>query len=127
MNKSLNEYFTDFADKVSAAMGTPANIGFWIFAVVLWIYLFATGIFTANTNILPAWFTSNAFNFPLNTVTTLAELYIGFLIAAAANRVEKRNWELHQHMMNLIERIEKLEEEEVAEIHKLTLPKKKRK
>ena len=42
---------------------------------------------------LPAWFTSQAFNFPLNLVTTVAELFIGFLVAAASNRSE-RNLEM---------------------------------
>ena len=81
--------FTRLADKVSFGMGTPQNIAFWIVAVIVWIGLFAVGIMSANTSVLPGWFTSNAFNFPLNTVTTLAELYIGFLVAAAANRSER--------------------------------------
>jgi hypothetical protein len=38
---------------------------------------------------LPAWFTSQGFNFPLNLVTTVAELFIGFLVAAASNRSER--------------------------------------
>ena len=44
-------------------------------------------------NFLPGWFTGTAFNFPLNLFTTVAELFIGFLVAAAANRSE-RNLEL---------------------------------
>ena len=38
---------------------------------------------------LPAWFTSQGFNFPLNLVTTVAELFIGFLVGAASNRSER--------------------------------------
>lgn len=86
--------FVRLADAVSFGMGTPANIAAWILAVMVWIALFATGALTERTNLLPAWFTSNAFNFPLNTVTTLAELYIGFLVAAAANRNERANREM---------------------------------
>ena len=37
---------------------------------------------------LPAWFTSTGYNFPLNLITTVAELFIGFLVAAAANCAE---------------------------------------
>ena len=35
------------------------------------------------------WFTSTGFNFPLNLVTTVAELYIGFLVGASSNRSER--------------------------------------
>jgi hypothetical protein len=38
---------------------------------------------------MPAWFTSTGYNFPLNLVTTVAELYIGFLVGAASNRSER--------------------------------------
>lgn len=86
MLHKLNEKFVDLADFVSYAMGTPLNILFWITAVVVWISL---GPQIAKHNFMPEWFTSNAFNFPLNTVTTLAELYIGFLVAAASNRSER--------------------------------------
>lgn len=101
--KRLNEIFTNFADWVSSAMGTPQNILFWLVAVLAWFVVFAVNPGLQNSNFLPAWFTSQAFNFPLNSITTLAELYIGFLVAAAANRVERHN-DL------LLEKIEKQEE-----------------
>ncbi|HET7467259.1 MAG TPA: hypothetical protein VFL29_11375 [Candidatus Dormibacteraeota bacterium] len=78
--------FQKLADTVSYAMGTPANIVFWLLAVGTWI---ALGPFIAGHNFLPAWFTSQSFNFPLNTVTTIAELYIGFLVGASTNRSER--------------------------------------
>ena len=78
--------FQRLADKVSYGMGTPANIIVWILLVGGWI---ALGPYFANHNFLPAWFTSNGFNFPLNTVTTIAELYIGFLVGASSNRSER--------------------------------------
>lgn len=106
--KTLNDRFVDFADKVSSAMGTPANIGFWIAAVLVWIAIFWVNPSLQNSSFLPSWFTSQAFNFPLNTVTTLAELYIGFLIAAAANRVERRNREMQAHMAELLEAVHDL-------------------
>ena len=67
-------------------MGTPTNIIIWLLAVGTWI---AFGPYIAGHNFLPAWFTSNSFNFPLNTVTTIAELYIGFLVGASSNRSER--------------------------------------
>jgi low affinity Fe/Cu permease len=82
--------FQRLADKVSYGMGTPTNIVIWIIAVGAWI---ALGPVVAQHNFMPAWFTSNSFNFPLNTVTTIAELYIGFLVGASANRSE-RNLEM---------------------------------
>jgi low affinity Fe/Cu permease len=85
--------FDRLADYVSAAMGRPANIMVWLVLVAGWTGLFAAHIVSANANFLPAWFTGTAFNFPLNLVTTVAELFIGFLVAAAANRSE-RNLEL---------------------------------
>jgi low affinity Fe/Cu permease len=85
--------FNRIADYVSAAMGRPANIMIWLVLVVGWTSLFAAHIVSANANFLPGWFTGTAFNFPLNLVTTVAELFIGFLVAAAANRSE-RNLEL---------------------------------
>ena len=85
--------FDRTADYVSAAMGRPTNIMIWLVLVGGWTFLFAAHIVSANANFLPGWFTGTAFNFPLNLVTTVAELFIGFLVAAAANRSE-RNLEL---------------------------------
>lgn len=90
----LNERFTDIADWVSSAMGTPLNIILWFLAVVAWFLLFAFNPGLQNSNFMPTWFTSLPFNLPLNLITTLAELFIGFLVAAAANRVERHNEEL---------------------------------
>ncbi|HEV2217371.1 MAG TPA: hypothetical protein VGV88_07335 [Candidatus Dormibacteraeota bacterium] len=78
--------FQRIADRVSYAMGTPTNIIIWLLAVGTWI---AFGPYIAGHNFLPDWFTSNSFNFPLNTVTTIAELYIGFLVGASSNRSER--------------------------------------
>lgn len=120
----LNDRFVDFADKVSSGMGTPLNIIIWLLAVLAWFLLFALNPAMQNTQILPVWFTSNSFNFPLNTVTTLAELYIGFLVAAAANRVERHNHVLQEQQMKIIEHIDKTaseEEEEVSDAEKRLL------
>ncbi|HTX01753.1 MAG TPA: hypothetical protein VMD59_23420 [Acidimicrobiales bacterium] len=81
--------FDRFADWVSEAMGKPANIVFWLVLVVSWTLVFAVGgPDMASGRWLPAWFTSQGFNFPLNLVTTIAELFIGFLVATAANRAQ---------------------------------------
>ena len=80
--------FVRVADRVSYAMGTWQNIVVWIILVGTW---FALGPYLANHSVLPDWFTSNNFNFPLNTVTTIAELYIGFLVGASTNRTERHN------------------------------------
>ena len=82
--------FQRIADRVSYGMGTPTNIAIWIVLVVGWTLLFAVGgPKIASGTWLPAWFTSTGFNFPLNLVTTVAELYIGFLVGASSNRSER--------------------------------------
>jgi len=82
--------FQRAADWTSAAMGRPANIVIWLAAVVAWTVTFAIGgAHISSGDWLPAWFTSQGFNFPLNLVTTVAELFIGFLVAAASNRSER--------------------------------------
>jgi low affinity Fe/Cu permease len=86
LNRERLSLFQRIADKVSYAMGTPTNIGVWLLAVGVWV---ALGPYFATHQFLPAWFTSNGFNFPLNTVTTIAELYIGFLVGASSNRSER--------------------------------------
>ena len=82
--------FERVADYVSAAMGRPPNIIVWAILVIGWTALFAFGGPTLQSgHFLPAWFTSLGYNFPLNLTTTVAELFIGFLVAAAANRSER--------------------------------------
>lgn len=98
--------FERVADRVSYGMGTPANIIVWIVLVGGWI---AAGPYFADHAFLPAWFTSNGFNFPLNTVTTIAELYIGFLVGAASNRSERS---LHRTLRSLAAQGEKIEAQE---------------
>jgi hypothetical protein len=81
--------FQRMADKVSYGMGTPLNIFIWVVIVVGWTLIFALHLVSANATFLPTWFTGTAFNFPLNLVTTVAELYIGFLVGASSNRSER--------------------------------------
>jgi len=81
--------FGKTADYVSAAMGRPTNIMVWLVLVAGWTLLFASGLVNPAGTFLPGWFTSQGFNFPLNLITTVAELFIGFLVAAASNRSER--------------------------------------
>src|SRR5580700_322257 len=79
-------FFERIADYVSAAMGRPTNIIVWLVLVIAWT---ALGPYLAKHPFLPAWSVSTGWNFPLNLVTTVAELFIGFLVAAASNRSER--------------------------------------
>jgi len=78
--------FERVADYVSAAMGRPTNIVVWLVLVIAWT---AMGPYLAQHPFLPAWSVSTGWNFPLNLITTVAELFIGFLVAAASNRSER--------------------------------------
>jgi low affinity Fe/Cu permease len=81
--------FDRFADWVSEAMGRPLNILFWMVLVLAWTLIFALGGHKLSSGTwLPTWFTSQGYNFPLNLITTVAELFIGFLVATAANRAQ---------------------------------------
>ncbi len=83
--------FDRFADWVSEAMGRPLNIAFWFILIVAWTLIFALGGPNLSSGSwLPSWFTSQGYNFPLNLITTVAELFIGFLVATAANRGPER-------------------------------------
>ncbi len=109
--KKINDKFLKLADAVSFGMGTPTNIFFWILAVMIWFLLGALrpALFT-TTNFLPDWFTSPAWNFPLNTITTLAELYIGFLVAAATNRAERKLHKIIETTRDNVEAIKQINE-----------------
>jgi low affinity Fe/Cu permease len=81
--------FLRFANWISKTMGEPPNIIFWFILVTIWTCIFAFGGPKLSSGAwLPSWFTSQGFNFPLNLITTVAELFIGFLVAAAANRAQ---------------------------------------
>jgi low affinity Fe/Cu permease len=104
--------FLRFANWVSEAMGKPANIVFWFVVVALWTLVFAVGgPHLASGTWLPAWFTSTGYNFPLNLVTTVAELFIGFLVAAAANRAQDALTVLLAHIRAGVERDVAIEQE----------------
>ena len=102
--------FLKFANWVSEAMGRPTNIAFWFVLVVCWTLIFALGgPHLASGTWLPAWFTSSGYNFPLNLITTVAELFIGFLVAAAANRAQDALTVLLAHIRATVERDDAIE------------------
>ncbi len=110
--------FDRFADWVSEAMGRPLNIAFWFVLIVAWTLIFALGGPKLSSGTwLPTWFTSQGYNFPLNLVTTVAELFIGFLVATAANRAQNA-------LTALLDKIDMQEEQiEATETNIVTLVK----
>ena len=108
--EGLGERFTDLADWVSSAMGTPVNIIIWVILVLSWTLIFWIHPALQYSNFMPTWFTSLPYNLPLNLTTTVAELFIGFLVAAASNRIERRN---HQQM----ERLDRMEKQSLRMEH----------
>ena len=116
--------FLKFANWVSEAMGRPTNIAFWFVLVVAWTLVFALGgKYLASGKWLPLWFTSTGYNFPLNLITTVAELFIGFLVAAAANRAQDALTVLLAHIRATVERdvaIERGLKDAIAENFDLT-------
>jgi low affinity Fe/Cu permease len=109
--------FLKFANWVSEAMGRPTNIAFWFVLVVCWTLIFALGgPHLASGTWLPGWFTSTGYNFPLNLITTVAELFIGFLVAAAANRAQDALTVLLAHIRATVERDSAIERELKAAI-----------
>ncbi len=116
--------FLKFANWVSEAMGRPLNIAFWLVLVIAWTLIFALGgPYLASGSWLPKWFASTGYNFPLNLITTVAELFIGFLVAAAANRAQEALTVLLAHIRATVERdgaIERGLREAIAENTELT-------
>ena len=75
----LNERFTALADTVSEGIGEWWVTAISVLVVLLWL---ASG---------PLFRFSDTWQLMINTPTTVLEMWLGFLIAAAANRVERRN------------------------------------
>jgi low affinity Fe/Cu permease len=114
--------FLRFCDWTSEVMGEPPNIIFWLVLVIGWTLIFATGLVGSNSNFLPGWFTGTAYNFPLNLLTTVAELFIGFLVAAAANRAQRVLSTIIDGISTSIDTTEKLVQENTVltkQVHEL--------
>lgn len=108
--------FQRLADWVSAAMGRPTNIIIWLVLVLFWTVPFAAKIVPASGSFLPAWFTGQGFNFPLNLITTVAELFIGFLVAAAANRAQRVLEGVIDGIRTVLDHVAKVEENMLTEL-----------
>ena len=102
-------FFLKIADYVSDHMGRPTNIIVWLLLVIIWVVMFAASKQLDKGTFLPSWFISTGFNFPLNLITTVCELFIGFLVAASTNRSERANERLQA-------RLEKMEEILLCEV-----------
>jgi low affinity Fe/Cu permease len=123
--------FDRFADWVSEAMGRPLNIAFWFVLILVWTLIFALGgPELSSGSWLPSWFTSQGYNFPLNLITTVAELFIGFLVATAANRaqnaltalldkIDTQEQQIEATEANIVRLIEE-NTEIISDIHSLT-------
>jgi low affinity Fe/Cu permease len=106
LRNRLKSRYGRFCDWVSEAMGRPLNITFWFVAIVVWTALFAFGgPYLASGSWMPAWFTSTGYNFPLNLTTTVAELFIGFLVGTAANRSQNALTALLNHMQAMLDEV----------------------
>lgn len=101
----INERFTDIADRVSETIGQWWVSAISILVVLIWL---ASG---------PLFKFSDTWQLLINTPTTVLEMWLGFLIAAAANRVERVNRSQMERLEALVERIEAMEErvDEVVE------------
>jgi len=106
LRNRLKSRYGRFCDWVSEAMGRPLNITLWFVAIVAWTAIFAFGSsHLASGSWMPAWFTSTGYNFPLNLITTVAELFIGFLVGTASNRSQNALTALLSHMQAVLDGI----------------------
>ena len=102
----MNNFFNKVSDWISWLITTWGNFLFWVVAVAAWFLVFAIDKSLASAHFMPAWFTSTAFNFPLNTVTTLVELYIGFLVGRNTNRTTQQ---LDRHLDDMQGHLHRME------------------
>ena len=100
----MDERFKDFADWVSEAMGRWRSSAFCLVLIAIWG---AFGPYAGYSDSWQHW---------VNTPTTIIELFLGLFTLAAANRVEKRNWQLHQQMARMLSRVDAVTAEENDEI-----------
>lgn len=105
---SLDKRFTELADKVSEGMGTWQVLGVSIAAVLVWLL---SG---------PFFHFSDTWQLLVNTPTTIIELWIGFLLAAAANRAQRKLEELLKQIETTVEHDEAVEEKLVELINENT-------
>jgi low affinity Fe/Cu permease len=78
----MNERFTDLADLISETMGKWWVTATSVVLVLIWV------------SVGPLFHFSDTWQLIINTPTTVIELWIGFLLAAATNRVERHHDQL---------------------------------
>lgn len=100
----LNDKFTNFADKISEIGGR------WWVSFICFILIVVWAFSGKQFNYSDSW------QLWVNTPTTILELFLGLFTLSAANRVEKRNWELHQNMLKIMQHVELTVEKEQEEI-----------
>lgn len=97
----MNKLFTEFTDWFSESMGKWQVFFFFAFLILGWG---AAG---------PLMHYSDSWQLYINTPTTIIELFLGLATLSSANRIEKRNYDLHISMLNLIQKLEAEEQEEL--------------
>lgn len=106
--RSLNDRFTDIADKISEKLGTWQFFAFCFLMLLVWV---SSG---------PSMHFSDTWQLVANTPTTWIELFQEIIILAAANRIEKRNRGLQEHQEVVLEKIESIEEQHDRMLNHLT-------
>ena len=82
----LADFFQQLADRICALLSTWQFSALSLIALAVWV---AFGPYLASHPFLPAWFTSNGFNFPLNTITTVGEWFIGAFVLVNSVRIQR--------------------------------------
>ena len=100
----MNERFTNLADIVSQGMGQWWVTAFSILIVLAWL---ASG---------PFFHWSDTWQLLVNTPTTILEMWIGFLLAAAANRSERHTKDMLEQIIELNKQIKEENEEELRSL-----------
>jgi low affinity Fe/Cu permease len=103
----MNIFFTKFTDWFSEVMGTWPVFFFFVVLMLAWIGLG------------PVLSYSDSWQLYANTPTTWIELFLGLAVLGSANRIEKRNYQLHLQMEKLIAQIETLVEQEKVELDEI--------
>lgn len=103
---NVDERFTNISDIVSEAVGKWWVTACSVLIVAIWLI---TG---------PFFHFSDTWQLLINTPTTVLEMWLGFLCCAAANRVEKRNWELHVKMVEMLKEIQKLDQRAIEDLER---------
>lgn len=104
----IDDRFNHFADWFSESMGKWPVFIFFILAVLCW------GLAGPGLNYSDTW------QLYINTPTTIVELFLGLATLASANRIEKRNYALHQNILKILQHVDKLAKKEEEELHNIT-------